>query len=122
MGTRNGGRFVGQEVTEGTCRHTYFRTRHLPGSRLNNLEFKTSLVQDWHSEIFSPFVVLVAITLSYPGVEMLLSSPGVLLVPRTVVPIKMGEFRDTLVLSGNFLKKSDSDYNMNGIPELPCGL
>lgn len=80
MGTRNVGHFVGQEVTEGTCRHTYFRTRHLPGSRLNSLEFKESLAQDWHSEIFVPFAVQVEITLSYPGIEMLLSSPGLLLV------------------------------------------
>lgn len=69
---------------------------------------------------FVPFAVQVEITLSYPGLEMFPSSPGLLLVPMTLVPIRKGWIlRDTSLLSGDFVKKMDSDYNMNGIPELP---
>lgn len=53
VGARNMGCFVGQEATEGTVRHTCFRTRHLLGNRLNDQEFKESLVWHWHSGILS---------------------------------------------------------------------
>lgn len=65
---------------------------------------------------FVSFEVQMEITLLYPGMEMFLFSPGLLLVYMTVVPIRNGWIlQDALLLPGDFLKKINSDYDMNGI-------
>lgn len=50
---RSMGCFIGQEATEGTCGHTYFRTRYLPSGKLKSWEFKESPVRNGDSEILS---------------------------------------------------------------------